>query len=150
MGTPRFDHHGRLRLCRTEPLQARRSLSAVDAEKRRLGRDSCVGISTTASSRRHHNLPKFKRISMVATFAVKNMFGCVSGKHKALWHFRQGDTPGEFCKLLLGVYQYLHPALTIIDGVVAMEGQGPIRGPSKPLGWLICTTPSPVKRPAVA
>ncbi len=74
---------------------------------------------------------------MVATFAVKNMFGCVSGKHKPLWHFRKGNTPGEFAGLLLGVYQYLRPALTIIDGIVAMHGQGPIRGPSKPLGWLI-------------
>jgi uncharacterized protein (DUF362 family) len=84
------------------------------------------------------NLPKFKtHQQMVATFAVKNMFGCVSGKHKALWHFRKGNTSGEFAGLLLGVYQYLRPALTIIDGIVAMHGQGPLRGPSKPLGWLI-------------
>jgi uncharacterized protein (DUF362 family) len=27
--------------------------------------------------------------------------------------------------------------VTIIDGIVAMHGQGPIRGKSKPLGWLI-------------
>jgi uncharacterized protein (DUF362 family) len=68
------------------------------------------------------NLPKFKtHQQMVATFAVKNMFGCVSGKRKAL----------------VGVYQYLKPAVTIIDGIVAMHGQGPIRGPSKSLGWLI-------------
>ena len=84
------------------------------------------------------NLPKFKsHQQLVATFAVKNMFGCVSGKHKALWHFRRGDTAGEFCALLLGVYQHLRPALTIIDAIVAMEGTGPIRGKSKPLGWLI-------------
>jgi len=84
------------------------------------------------------NLPKFKtHQQLVATFAVKNMFGCVSGKRKALWHFRQGNTAGEFAALLVGVYQYLQPAVTIIDGIVAMHGQGPIRGPSKPLGWLI-------------
>jgi uncharacterized protein (DUF362 family) len=84
------------------------------------------------------NLPKFKtHQQMVATFAVKNMFGCVSGKHKPLWHFRKGNTPGEFAGLLIGVYQYLRPALTIIDGIVAMHGPGPIRGPSKSLGWLI-------------
>jgi uncharacterized protein (DUF362 family) len=84
------------------------------------------------------NLPKFKtHQQMVATFAVKNMFGCVSGKRKALWHFRQGHTPGAFAGLLVGVCQYLRPAVTIIDGIVAMHGQGPIRGPSKPLGWLI-------------
>ena len=84
------------------------------------------------------NLPKFKtHQQMVATFAVKNMFGCVSGKRKALWHFRKGNTAGEFAGLLVGVYRYLKPAVTIIDGIVAMHGQGPIRGPSKPLGWLI-------------
>ena len=84
------------------------------------------------------NLPKFKtHQQMVATFAVKNMFGCVSGKYKALWHFRKGDTADEFAGLLLGVYRYLKPVLTIIDGIVAMHGQGPINGKSKPLGWLI-------------
>ncbi len=84
------------------------------------------------------NLPKFKtHQQLVATFAVKNMFGCVSGKRKALWHFRKGNTAGEFAGLLVGVCQYLKPAVTIIDGIVAMHGQGPIRGPSKPLGWLI-------------
>jgi uncharacterized protein (DUF362 family) len=84
------------------------------------------------------NLPKFKtHQQMVATFAVKNMFGCVSGKHKPLWHFRKGNTPGEFASLLVAVCRYLKPAVTIIDGIVAMHGQGPIRGKSKPLGWLV-------------
>ncbi len=84
------------------------------------------------------NLPKFKaHQQLVATFAVKNMFGCVSGKHKALWHFRKGNTAGEFCAMLIGIYRYLKPALTLIDAIVAMEGQGPIRGGSKRLGWLI-------------
>jgi uncharacterized protein (DUF362 family) len=101
-----------------------------------------VGISTAAlEADVIINLPKFKmHQQLVATFAVKNMFGCVSGKHKALWHFRKGDTAETFCRLLLGVYAYLKPALTLIDGVVAMEGQGPIRGPSKPLGWLLAGT----------
>jgi len=84
------------------------------------------------------NLPKFKaHQQLTATFAVKNMFGCVSGKKKALWHFKKGADATEFCELLIGIYRYLAPAVTIIDGIVAMEGQGPIRGPSKPLGWLV-------------
>ncbi len=98
-----------------------------------------IGISSAAlDADAIINLPKFKtHQQLVATFAVKNMFGCVSGKRKALWHFRQGSTPGAFAGLLVGVCQYLKPAVTIIDGIVAMHGQGPIRGPSKPLGWLI-------------
>jgi uncharacterized protein (DUF362 family) len=106
----------------------------------RIGPDGIkVGISTAAlDADVIVNLPKFKtHQQLVATFAVKNMFGCVSGKHKALWHFRKGNTTREFAGLLVGVCRYLKPAVTIIDGIVAMHGQGPIRGPSKPLGWLI-------------
>jgi len=84
------------------------------------------------------NLPKFKaHQQLLATFAVKNMFGCVSGKRKALWHFTKGHNQDEFCELLIDIYKYLNPALTIIDAVTAMDGPGPIRGRARPLGWLI-------------
>ena len=102
-------------------------------------RNTLVGLSSIAlDADVIINLPKFKsHQQLVATFAVKNMFGCVSGKHKALWHFRKGGNPADFCELLIGIYKYLNPALTIIDGVVAMDGPGPIRGRARPLGWLI-------------
>jgi uncharacterized protein (DUF362 family) len=84
------------------------------------------------------NLPKFKtHQQLVATFAVKNMFGCVSGKWKAYWHFAKGGSVAKFSKLLIEIYKYLAPALTIIDAVIAMDGPGPIRGRPRPLGWLI-------------
>ena len=84
------------------------------------------------------NLPKFKsHQQLVATFAVKNIFGCVSGKRKALWHFKKGKNADDFCRLLIEIYQYLKPALTIIDAVIAMDGPGPINGRARPLGWLI-------------
>ena len=84
------------------------------------------------------NLPKFKtHQQLVATFAAKNMFGCVSGKQKALWHFRRGRKAEDFCELLIEIYKFLNPALTIIDAVTAMDGRGPIRGRARPLGWLI-------------
>ena len=84
------------------------------------------------------NLPKFKaHQQLTATFAVKNMFGAVCGKKKAIWHFRRGDTAEQFSEMLIGIYRRLAPVVTIIDGIVAMEGQGPIRGPSHSLGWLI-------------
>ncbi len=126
----------------TEPLaKLGVPLKELDAPKKcRLGPGKPrVGISTLAlEADAIINLPKFKaHQQLVATFAVKNMFGCISGKHKALWHFRKGGNPDEFYEMLIDTYRYLHPVLTIIDGIVAMEGQGPIRGPSKPLGWLI-------------
>jgi uncharacterized protein (DUF362 family) len=101
-----------------------------------------VGISKTAlEADVIINLPKFKsHQQLVATFAVKNMFGCVPGKRKALWHFRLGGDEQQFCRLLIDIYRYLKPALTIIDGVMAMDGPGPINGRTRPFGWLIGST----------
>ena len=98
-----------------------------------------VGISSVAlDADVIINLPKFKaHQQLVATFAVKNMFGCVSGKRKVLWHFTKGHNQDEFCELLIDIYKYLNPAVTIIDAVMAMDGRGPIRGRARPLGWLI-------------
>jgi len=84
------------------------------------------------------NLAKLKtHQQLVATFAVKNMFGCVSGKRKALWHFAKGGNADDFCELLIEIYKFLNPALTIIDAVTVMDGPGPIRGRARPLGYLV-------------
>jgi len=84
------------------------------------------------------NLAKFKtHQQLVATFAVKNMFGCVSGKRKALWHFAKGKNADDFCELLIEIFKFLSPALTIIDAVTAMDGPGPIRGRARPVGYLL-------------
>jgi len=129
----------------TEPLQRLGvPIRQLDHPKKiRLGRGGPrVGLSSIAlDADAIINLPKLKaHQQLMATFAVKNMFGCVSGKHKALWHFRKGDDPAVFSKMLIGIYEHLAPVLTIIDGIVAMEGQGPIRGPSRALGWLVAGT----------
>ena len=109
------------RKCRLGPGKPRVKLSAVALEA-----DVVI------------NLPKFKaHQQLVTTFAVKNLFGTVCGKRKAIWHFKKGDDVTAFCTLLIDIYRYVAPVVTIIDGIVAMEGQGPLRGPSKPLGWLI-------------
>jgi uncharacterized protein (DUF362 family) len=102
-------------------------------------RNTKVGISSVAlDADVIINLPKFKtHQQLVATFAVKNMFGCVAGKRKALWHFSKGKKESDFCEFLIDIFKFLKPAVTIIDGVVAMDGRGPIRGRSRPLGWLI-------------
>jgi len=106
----------------------------------RIGAGSAkVGISSVAlDADVIINLPKFKtHQQLVATFAVKNMFGCISGKRKALWHFRKGKNEYDFCKLLILIYEFLNPALTIIDAVTVMDGPGPINGRARPLGWLV-------------
>ena len=83
------------------------------------------------------NLPKLKtHVQAGFTGAVKNLFGCVVGKRKPLWHFRAGDKDHRFGKMLLDVYHILNPALHIVDGIVAMEGNGPVSGQPKQLGLI--------------
>lgn len=107
--------------------------------KRRL--ETCrtrVGISRYAlEADKIINLPKLKtHQQLVVTIAVKNMFGCVSGKAKAVWHYKKGETFEEFCTMLIDIYKLLNPVITIVDAVVAMEGPGPIRGKPRHLGWM--------------
>jgi uncharacterized protein (DUF362 family) len=90
------------------------------------------------------NLPKLKAHQQLgATFAFKNMYGCIcglAGKEKAYWHFARGKEVESFCKMIVGIYQKLNPVLNIIDGIVAMEGQGPISGSPRDVGYLIAGT----------
>jgi uncharacterized protein (DUF362 family) len=107
---------------------------------KRIGeRKTHVGISSVAlEADVIINIPKFKsHQQLAATFAIKNMFGCVTGKEKAIWHFFKGKHADDFCQLLIDIYKHLNPALTVIDAVTAMDGHGPINGRAKPLGWLI-------------
>ncbi len=85
------------------------------------------------------NLPKFKtHMQMLLTLGVKNLFGCIVGIRKPEWHFRTGVDREMFAKLLVNIYKAVNPAMTIIDGILAMEGQGPgRRGTPKHLGILM-------------
>ncbi|UCG55947.1 MAG: DUF362 domain-containing protein [Phycisphaerales bacterium] len=98
-----------------------------------------VGISSVAlDADVVINLPKLKsHQQLLTTFAIKNMFGCASGKQKAFWHFAKGRNTDRFCKLLADIYRFVNPALTIVDAIYAMDGAGPINGRTRPLGWLI-------------
>lgn len=74
------------------------------------------------------NLPKFKTHSMgIYTGAVKNVFGCLPGLRKAKYH-RDAPAPEEFGAILADIHQALPIALHIMDGVVAMQGEGPTAG----------------------
>ena len=87
------------------------------------------------------NLPKLKAHSQVLlTAAIKNMFGCVVGRRKALWHVKVGGYENYFGRMLVETFELLRPAITIIDAVVAMEGRGPIRGTPRPMGLLLAAT----------
>lgn len=75
------------------------------------------------------NLPKLKtHTHMLLTLGIKNLFGCIVGLKKPEWHFRTGVDRDMFATLIVKIYQAVKPSITIIDGVLAMQGQGPGRG----------------------
>ncbi len=83
------------------------------------------------------NLPKLKTHGqMLMTLGVKNMFGCVIGKRKVQWHFKAGVNRQAFARMLVEIYHALSPQLTLIDGIVGMEGNGPGSGSPVTLGVL--------------
>lgn len=102
-------------------------------------RRKLVGISAHAlEADAIINLPKLKaHQQMTGTFAVKNMFGCVSGKRKPYWHFAKGASPEKFAEFLIQIFDAIPPVLNLVDGIVAMDQGGPINGRPRPLHWLI-------------
>jgi len=85
------------------------------------------------------NLPKLKTHSqMLLTLAAKNMFGCIVGFKKSQWHMRAGVDTMAFARLLVAIHQAVKPAVSILDGILAMEGEGPGKGGTpRPVGVLI-------------
>jgi len=84
------------------------------------------------------NLPKLKTHQMMgATCAVKNLFGVVVGLRKANLHLQAGDDKARFARLLLELARHLAPALTVVDGITAMEGNGPGSGTPVSVGALL-------------
>lgn len=84
------------------------------------------------------NLAKLKtHAQMYLSLGVKNMFGCVVGLRKPEWHMRTGVDRVLFARLLVQIYEAIAPAFTIVDGITALEGQGPGKsGRPRELGLL--------------
>ncbi|MFT5873612.1 MAG: hypothetical protein ACI8WT_002559 [Clostridium sp.] len=82
-------------------------------------------------------LPKLKTHAMAYyTGAVKNQFGCVPGTQKATWHTRMPDA-NNFSKMLLDVNTVVNTSFAILDGIIAMEGNGPKSGIPKKMDTII-------------
>ena len=83
------------------------------------------------------NLPKVKSHSQLTlTLGVKNLFGCVPGKLKAWWHMEAGKDADRFGQMLVETARTINPNLTIIDGIIGHEGNGPSGGEPRHLGIL--------------
>lgn len=71
------------------------------------------------------NLPKLKtHILTLFTGAVKNLFGTIPGPRKKEAHCRALGVQ-DFSRLLADVLELVPTALTIMDGVLGQEGNGP-------------------------
>jgi len=85
------------------------------------------------------SLPKFKTHSLtVLTGAVKNTFGYLVGGEKSRLHCA-ASTSEDFGEAVVDVFQIRPPDLSIMDGVVAMEGYGPNNAPLRRVGKIIAS-----------
>lgn len=74
------------------------------------------------------NLPKLKtHMSATYTGAVKNLFGCVPGQKKAEYH-KNAPGPKPFGAVICGINKAVNVGLNIMDGILAMDRQGPVTG----------------------
>lgn len=86
------------------------------------------------------NLPKLKTHQMMGyTGAVKNLFGLVVGMRKVRLHLQAGTNKAFFALMLLELAERFKPALSIMDAVVGMEGNGPGNGDPVQLGALLAS-----------
>jgi len=80
------------------------------------------------------NLAKVKTHSLTTlTCSIKNMYGLVPCGLRRRYH---GDYPKieDFSQMLVDIYEVSRAELTIVDGIIAMEGEGPGSGRPKHLG----------------
>lgn len=85
------------------------------------------------------NLPKLKTHAMTGySGGIKNLFGTIPGLQKPQLHYRFPDIEA-FSNMLLELSLVVKPQLTVIDGICAMEGNGPTGGTPYSLGLLLAS-----------
>ena len=70
------------------------------------------------------------------TGAVKNLYGCVQGLNKGAGHAKYPDAI-RFARMVADLNVLIKPRLHIMDGIVAMEGNGPASGTPVPMKVLL-------------
>jgi len=85
---------------------------------------------------------------MTFTGAVKNLFGVIPGLVKADLHMQYPDLL-DFGSMLVDICQHINPTLSFMDGIIAMEGEGPGSGDPAEMN-VILTSTSPYHLDVVA
>ncbi len=74
------------------------------------------------------NLPKLKTHSaQIFSGAVKNVFGCIPGLKKAKYH-KMAPNSSDFGQIICDIHKATRIQLHIMDGILAMQGEGPTAG----------------------
>ncbi len=85
------------------------------------------------------NFCKLKSHGMMGmSCAAKNMFGAIPGVIKPEYHYRFPRYE-DFADMIVDLDEYFHPALSIADAVIGMEGNGPTAGTPRRLGCLLAS-----------
>ena len=86
------------------------------------------------------NLCKMKTHALErVTGAVKNLYGLICGYRKAAGHVSFPNAT-VFARMLVDIHRYTKPRLHVMDGIVAMEGNGPGSGDPTPMNVLLFST----------
>lgn len=85
------------------------------------------------------SLPKLKTHAFEKfTGCVKNQFGCVPGVRKGEYHVKLPDAE-KFAQMLVDLNNLVKPALYVMDGVYAMEGNGPRGGKPRRMNVILAS-----------
>jgi uncharacterized protein (DUF362 family)/Pyruvate/2-oxoacid:ferredoxin oxidoreductase delta subunit len=87
---------------------------AIDVARRALETETIVNVAKLKT-----------HTQMLLTLGIKNLFGCIVGYQKPEWHLRSGEDRHMFARLLVQIYRAVNPGMTLIDGILGMDGQGP-------------------------
>lgn len=72
------------------------------------------------------------------TGAIKNMFGCIPQGKRRFLHIHHSDR-GQFAAMLVDLFSFIKPQLSIMDAVVGMEGEGPQGGRPRNIGYIMAS-----------
>jgi uncharacterized protein (DUF362 family) len=82
-------------------------------------------------------LPKLKTHALTYfTASLKNQWGCVPHYHDRIRHHRLIN------EMLSSIHQLLQPKMSLVDGIVCMEGRGPVAGPARELNVILASEDS--------
>lgn len=83
------------------------------------------------------SLPKLKTHGLEKfTGCIKNQFGCIPGVRKGEYHMKLPDAV-SFAQMLVDLNNYVKPALYVMDGIYAMEGNGPRGGKPRKMNIIL-------------